>query len=178
MRKHLELLLIAILTIIAFGAFSQDEPKDPAYAEKMAWFDFLTGNWTGTAEMNQRDGSVTRVRQTEDVQLRLDGTLLQIEGIGSDEDGNVRFNAVANIFYDKSVDAYRMFAFRATGQFTEADIDILGENHFKWYFSPYPNSMIEYEVMVNEEGRWIEKGRFSRDGVQWHPFISMDLEKD
>lgn len=145
-------------------------------ANKMDYFSFLEGNWEGQAIIWEKGNSEKVIKQTEEVQFKLNNTLLVVEGVGKDANGDVAFNAYATIFYDKTEGKYRMFAFTKEGQFTEANIKVKGEGHFVWGFKPGPGNVVRYNVEVSN-GEWVETGEFSRDGETYHPFMKMVLHK-
>ena len=78
----LHLVLIAAAVSLAAPLSSQPAPPDQliaAQAEKMAVFDWMHGEWRGTAVRRGPEGEVTMI-QTERVGPMLDGSLLVVEG--------------------------------------------------------------------------------------------------
>ena len=177
MGRHLILLLIAMLMALAFTALAQEGAvESEPVSEKMKYFHFMEGQWEGLAQHSNRDGSKTLIHQHENIQIKLDGTLILAEGTGKDDEGTVVFNAVATIYYDQASDSFKMMAFRDNGQNTLADIEVKGDAHFIWSFSPGENTHIKYETRV-KDGVWSENGFFSRDGQNWMPTFAMEVKK-
>lgn len=143
---------------------------------KMDYFSFLEGDWEGQAIIWEKGNSEKIIKQTEEVRFKLDSTLLVVEGVGKDANGDIAFNAFATIFYDKTEEKYRMFAFTKEGQFTEANLKIKDDGKFIWGFRPGPGKVVRYNVEVSN-GEWVETGEFSPDGETFHPFMKMVLHK-
>jgi hypothetical protein len=73
----------------------------------IAKLDKLRGEWRGTATITGPGGTLKLV-QTERVGPMLDGTVMVVEGRGTDEAGKLVFNAFAVISYDAATDQYAM----------------------------------------------------------------------
>lgn len=68
--------------------------------EAMRKLSFLTGHWSGPVTIVRGPGEALHLTQTEDVEYKLDGLVLLIEGKSTSVDGKVRFSALATIAYD------------------------------------------------------------------------------
>jgi len=119
---------------------------------------FLVGQWSGEARVQSSPGEELLLRQSEDVQYKLDGLLLLVEGTGRNQsDGAVAFRALATIGFDDTTGVYRMRAYTG-GRVTDAELK-LAENGrgFDWGFSAGP-AKISYVMRLNEKGEWSEVG--------------------
>ena len=80
-------------------------PKAPnveAQRAAMKKLDFLLGKWSGECTCAARAGRTLELTQTEEVQYKLDGLVLLIEGTGRNKsDGKVVFRALATVAYDE-----------------------------------------------------------------------------
>lgn len=117
---------------------------------------FLLGKWTGEARVWRGAAEPLELVQTEQVQYKLDGLLMLIEGIGRNKtDGRPVLQALAVISYDDEVGVYRMRAFN-DGRFLEAERVLLdGKKGLAWSFvlgEIRTNSTLE----LNEKGEWTE----------------------
>ena len=114
---------------------------------------FLAGTWVGEATVTTGDGKTIVLTQTEQVEYRLDGLLLVIEGTGRDTSGKVAFNAFAVVSFDSNSGTYRIRAWNA-GSYVETEMKVLGQG-FEWSFERGPVSMTD-RMTVDSQGRWAE----------------------
>jgi hypothetical protein len=118
--------------------------------------------------------------QTEDVQFKLDGTVLQIEGIGRRPDNEIAFNALALINFDVVKGDYAMRSYLRDGRWTDAWFKVAGDNSFNWgYTLPRNSGQIRYTITLKDSGQtWHEIGEFSRDGTNWVKSFEMTLTRE
>jgi len=142
---------LAILTISA--AVAQGRP-DPAPAQKagMEKLRFLAGTWSGPTTVSQA-GKEIRIQQTEEIQYKLGGILMLIEGTGRDEAGKVVFNALAVVSFDPASGKYTIRAWN-DGHVVEAVLKV-GDKSFEWGFTSGPVTVLDV-MKVDEQGRWAE----------------------
>lgn len=118
---------------------------------------------------------------TETAELKLEGTLLMLEGLGtskvpnSDEERIVH-HALGIVSYDAAAERYLMRAYRAGGQFVDADLSV-GDKTLVWGFTEPNAGEIRYTFTLTEAGQWHEIGEISQDGQTWHPFFEMTLKR-
>lgn len=79
--------------------------------EAMHKLAFLAGRWSGPITVIRGPGEPLRLTQTENVQFKLDGLVLLIEGQSTGSDGKVLFSALATISYDDASHTYRFRAY-------------------------------------------------------------------
>ena len=157
-------------------------PGGEANREAMKKLDYLAGKWKGEATVSMDPKETKTVTQTEDVQFKLNGTVLLVEGVGrgklpgKDEEG-VLFNALGVMSYDAQTKKYKVKAYRSEGQSVDADLT-LAEKGFVWGFKePTRNLEVKYTMTLTAKGEWHEIGEFSQDGKTWTKFIEMTLTR-
>lgn len=171
--KNRKLLVIAML-LSATTFLSAQMPAD-TIIQKMKFFECMVGEWQGEAEISTREGK-DKITQHELVSFNLNGTILNVEGTGTNDKGEVVFNAFATIYYDQINNQFKMHAFKSDGQMTEALIEVLGPGEFIWSFSPSSAAHIKYTTQITDTS-WTENGHFSSDKENWFPFFNMALKK-
>src|SRR6266700_5765511 len=98
--------------LLASVCCAQQAPNLPAQLEAMKKLAFLVGKWSGDATTRRGPNQTVKVKQTEDVQFKLGGLVLLIEGTGRNPDtGDAMFRALATISYDEIAKAYRFRAY-------------------------------------------------------------------
>jgi hypothetical protein len=163
------------LTIFLLLFFLQKAQAQMTSMEAMGKLSFLVGEWEGNAKAMTGPGKVQLIDQHENVQLRLGGQILVIEGMGYQQ-GELVFNAMALVTFDTETQQYEMQSWLASGEKTNAYFKELSPENFEWGF-PLPNGQIRYFISLDEEGRWKENGEFSPDGKNWYPSFEMLLTK-
>lgn len=132
-----------------------------AAMEKLAW---LVGGWEGTGWTLLPSGERATFRQTETVEMRLDGRLMLIEGRGFDPapGGPMVFNALAALSYSDAAGRYefRSYAMGYAGTFEGEALD---DGVFRWTMRP-PGQIIRYTITRTPQGAWREVGERSVDG--------------
>ncbi len=169
------------VVLLATTAATAQQPG-AANREAMKKLDYLAGKWKGDAKVKMGPGPEQTIKQTEDVQVRLDGVVLLIEGVGrgklpgKDEEG-VLFNALAVMSYDAQAKKYKVKAYRQEGQSIDADM-ALTENGFVWGFKePQRGTEVRYTMTLTPKGEWNEIGEYTLDGKAWTKFIEMTLTR-
>lgn len=120
----------------------------------MKKLDFLVGKWSGDAHVNGARNAKITVRQTENVQFKLEGLVMLVEGTGRNpETGNVVFSALATIAYDPDTHAYRFRAYNG-GRYLDTELTV-ADHGFEWSYKG--DSIVIRNVMnLNEAGQWAE----------------------
>jgi hypothetical protein len=137
---------------------------------KLSRLKFMTGQWKGTAWTLGANQQRNTFEMTQNVQFKLDSTLLQIERTGVAE-GQIIYDELAIITYSIKDSSYIYNSYLATGnngRFT----GILRGNRFYWY--PYEN--IGYAITINEKGQWYEIGQMKQE-KHVIPFTGMTLNR-
>lgn len=116
---------------------------------------FLVGKWSGDA-VTHRGPQTVKVRQTEEVQFKLDGLVLLIEGTGRNPDsGDAAFHALATIAYDDAAKAYHFRAYN-DGRYLDVEMKV-PENGFEWGYKAGPVD-VHFVMHLNDKGEWVETG--------------------
>jgi hypothetical protein len=117
---------------------------------------FLTGSWAGEAHVQRGVNAPTTLAQTEDVQFKLDGLVLVIEGTGRTlTDHTTKLQAMGIISYDDATETYHIRAWN-DGRFLESDIQLLEDGKsLRWGFGVgqiRSNSLLR----IDKDGQWTE----------------------
>ncbi|MGH9338852.1 MAG: hypothetical protein ACRD1R_04505 [Acidobacteriota bacterium] len=97
------LLVTWVLLLAAAHSAVAQTPPDPAPAiEALARIAFLQGTWTGQGWTRRGSGPKEEFTLTETVDLKLDGAVMLIEGVGHSKDKEARkgHHALAIIAFD------------------------------------------------------------------------------
>lgn len=176
------LLITALFLGLAIGqAHAQDYGKaSDALKQEMQKLSYLAGKWKGEAVARQRDGSTTKVAQEENIEFRLDNTLLLIEGTGRNPQNlsEITFNALAVVTYDEAAKEFKFRSHLRDGKKTDAYFKVLGDNHFEWGFDLPNNAKMRYDIKLDPKAKtWLEIGEYSPNGTTWYPFVELKLNK-
>lgn len=134
-------------------------PRSPdldAQRAAMKRLDFLIGKWSGEARILRGSGEPLELIQTEEVQFKLDGLILVIEGVGKTKaDGKAALQAFGVVSYDDETGTYRMRAYN-DGRYLETDVK-LSENSkgMTWGFA-LGDIKTSSVLRINEKGEWTE----------------------
>lgn len=130
---------------------------DPArHKEAMQKLAFLVGTWKGDGTVIMGPGEPLRLEQTEEVQWKLDGLVLLVEGTGRNRaTGKVEFNALATIAYDERTGTYRFRAY-SSGNYLDTELRVT-PNGFEWDLPAGPGK-VRHVMKLTESGEWFEVG--------------------
>jgi hypothetical protein len=143
-------LLLCLSSLVCFA----QTPNPETQREAMKKLAFLAGKWSGDATVQRGPGEPVKIRQSEDIQYRLGGLVMIIEGTGRDiESGKVLFNAFAVVNYDESKKQYRIRAY-SDGRQVETELEV-SDRGFAWGFPSGP-AQIRNVMVVNEKNEWAE----------------------
>lgn len=177
MSKKFILILWLLLPIVATA-----QSAGTSSATEMKKLDFLAGDWKGEGWIEMGPNGRSTFKQTETVLSKLSGTVILIEGVGkgklasTGQEGIVH-NALAVISYDSRAKKFQFRAFRADGNFIDAEMTPEG-NGLVWGFrEPQRNVEIKYTIKLTDTGQWNEVGEFSMDGKTWRKFFEMTLQR-
>ncbi len=108
--------------------------------------------------------------QEENIQIKLGGTAILIEGRGTSE-GKVIHNALAIITDADGEGKYDFTSFLQNGRKGTFNVELIGEKLF-WY----PAEQVRYIIEIKEDGQWFESGEYNAGGT-WVKFFEMTLSK-
>ena len=139
---------------------------------------FLTGTWKGAGWI-QMGPQKSTFNQTENISAKMNGTIIQIDGQGKDQQKPdvIIHQAFAIISYDNENSKYLMKAFRGDGEQVDAEAKLIDDHSFQWSFSSAMTGQIKYTITVLNN-KWTEIGEMSRDGGKdWSKYFEMILDK-
>lgn len=168
MRSFILPVLFLCMTV---SSTAQKVDTDKASQEKIQQLGFLTGNWKGKGWMMMQDGKKYTFDQTEKVQLKLDETVLLIEGNGMSYGRNIH-NALAIVSWNKTSNQFDFRSWLATGMNGAFKAE-LKDKKLYWY----PMENMQYIIWINEKGQWYETGEIKRNN-EWVQFFEMTLDKE
>ena len=113
----------------------------------------LAGTCAGPVFISRGPGEPARYTQTELVQFKLDGLVLQVEGTTRDAAGKVAFQALATISYDSETAGYRLRAYN-DGRYLDTELKVVPKG-FEWGYTAGPLK-IRNVMRVSEKGEWVE----------------------
>lgn len=150
------LILVTTLLAVSAGILAQ-MPRNPgieAQKSAMKKLSFLAGKWSGKATVRLGPGEPIEITQTEDIEYRLDGTILVIEGAGRDPKTNqIVFNAFGVVSYDNAKSAYEFRAY-SDGRKVDSLFESDGAG-FAWGFDSGP-AKIRHVMKLTDKGEWSE----------------------
>lgn len=158
-------------------AFSLSLAAQPAVSNSveaqrsaMRKLSFLTGHWSGPVSVFRGPGEALHLTQTEDVEYKLDGLVLLIEGKSTSADGKALFRALATVAYDDGSRTYRFRAYH-DGHYLDTELSLLS-NGFSWSFKAGPANIVN-TMHLTGKGEWEEVTEATVGGNP--PFHSMDM---
>ncbi len=141
--------------------------------EAMRKLSFLAGRWSGPVTIVRGPGEALHLTQTEDVQYKLDGLVLLIEGKSAGAGGKVLFSALATIAYDDTTRGYRFRAYN-NGRYLDTELSVLPDG-FSWGFTAGP-AHISNTMHLTGKGEWSEVTEVTAGGNPPHRSVDMLLE--
>lgn len=124
-----------------------------AQREAMHKLSFLAGRWTGPVKIVRGAGEPLHLTQTEDVEYKLDGLVLLVEGKSTSTEGKVMFSALATIAYDDASHSYRFRAYN-DGHYVDTELSAPA-NGFSWSFMAGPAHIVN-TMHLTGKGEWDE----------------------
>lgn len=169
-----------ILSATLQQAFAQS--SEAIIKEKMKIFSAWTGEWNGKGSMRMGGGEPKTSEVKEQVESKLDGTIIVMEGIGKSRNEKTQKDTVVHhafgvLSFDPQSNQYKLKTFLKDGRSTDAWFNVTGTNSYQWGFET-PKGKIRYNISIDPVAKiWKESGEFSSDGNQWWPFFEMNLAK-
>lgn len=169
---------LALSALIISSAIAQTSGPPAAALHEMAKLKFLVGSWRGSGWMEYAPGRKQPFNSSEQVDLKLDGLLLLIEGIHqvslSAEKRELKVHhALAMITYDATRKDYVVRASKTTGE----SVDARGQfkdGAFIWGFQDPRLGHLRFTIRLTD-GKWQEVGERSADGKTWTKYLEMNL---
>lgn len=164
------------LSLFAQQQAPASRPNLDAQRAAMRKLDFLAGKWTGSAVVQTGPGKPLQLQQTEQIEFRLDGLLLAIEGTGRDpESGKVLFHAFAVISFDDASGEYSIRAY-SDGRKIDSRLETDGKG-FAWTIAVPNGVQVRHTMRLTESGGWSETSVVKLPAGQEFTQVRMDLRK-
>jgi hypothetical protein len=148
---------VGIVLVGAFGGAlaAQQRPADnvAGQREAMRKLAFLAGHWAGPVTVVRGPGEPLHLTQTENVEYKLDGLVLLIQGKSTGQDGKGQFEALATVAYDDASQTYRFRAYHA-GQYVDTPLSVLDAG-FSWSMESGPAHIVN-TMHLTSKGEWQE----------------------
>lgn len=155
-------------------------PRTPgigAQRAAMKKLGFLVGKWAGEARLLRGPGEPVVLVQTEEAQFKLDGLILEIEGIGRAKlDNKPVLQALGIISFDDETGTYRMRAFN-DGRFLETDVKLLADGKsLTWGFT-LGTIRTSSLLRINEQGEWTELAEITIDSQPARKLMELTVKR-
>jgi hypothetical protein len=163
--------------LISFGlSLAAQQPASnsaDAQREAMRKLSFLAGHWLGPVTVVRGPGEPLHLTQTENVEYKLDGLVLLIEGKSASADGKVQFSALATIAYDDASHSYRFRGYN-DGHYLDTELSAPA-NGFSWGFAAGPAHIVN-TMNLTGKGEWNEVTEVTVGGNPPHRSVEMLLQ--
>jgi hypothetical protein len=146
-------LVIVLLASFSLALSAQQPSSVGMQREAMQKLSFLAGHWSGPAAIVRGPGEPLHLTQTEDIQYKLDGLVMLIEGASRDAAGKTQFSALATIAFDEATHIYRFRAYH-DGRYLDTELTVAA-NSFSWGFDSGP-AHIANAMHLTSKGEWAE----------------------
>lgn len=174
--KYKGILLATLIASVSLLMANQGQQPDPTVnVEAMKKISSMIGKWKGKGTYTTGPGQTESVDVNEEVQAKVGGTVLQIDGLGKSGE-KVVHNAFGAVFYDPASKLYKIKAFIANGNNIETEFKVLGDGKYEWGFPAGPSGTVRFTITITAT-TWHEVGEFSPDGKNWYKTLDMTLER-
>lgn len=171
MKKSTSLVIVLGFIILSLNqGICQYVKQDSMMLSEMKKLERLAGNWEGSGWMMTADRQKHNFNQSEQIQFKLNGTILQVEGKGV-SNGEIIHQAFAIFNYDQEKGHYIFRSYLKDGKYGDYKAEFIEDRIF-WY----PTDFIRYIIEINEEGKWVEIGEINK-ADNWYKFFEMTLSK-
>ena len=177
------ILCVVCLLLAGFSTvFSQEKGNSGGQSNvdlqksEMQKLDVLAGKWSGAGWI-QQGAARAEFTGTENVQKKLDGLALLVEGRFTDQKDSTKVihETLAVLTYNPKTEIYDFRTYLASGMSGNFTFKTT-ETGYEWGMD-FPGSKIVYDITV-KDGTWHEVGKISRDdGKNWTQFFEMNLKK-
>jgi hypothetical protein len=165
----------ALMILLNFALTAQEPGTSPVekQREAMRKLAFFAGHWSGPITIVRGPGEQLRLTQTEDVQYKLDGLVLLVEGKSTGTDGKAQFNALATISFDDATNTYRFRAYN-DGHYLDTELAVTGSG-FSWDFAAGPAHIVN-TMELSSKSEWHETTDVTMGSGPAHRSVEMLLE--
>ena len=133
--------------------------------------------------MQMGQGEPKKSSVDERIEMKLDGTIMVVEGVGKAIDPSTKQEMVVHhafgvLSYDASGKNYKFKTYLKDGRGADAYFNIIGENKYEWGFDIPSGGKTRYTITLDPiKKTWNEIGEYSRDSASWMKFFEMNLVK-
>lgn len=170
--------LLAAALLISLGPWlAAQQPGSnsvDAQREAMHKLSFLAGHWSGPVTIFRGPGEPLHLTQTEDVEYKLDGLVLLVDGKSTSTDGKVQFSALATVAYDDASDTYRFRAYH-DGRYLDAELSVPVKG-FSWSFAAGPAHIVN-TMHLTAKDEWDETTETTVGSNPPHRSVEMLLQR-
>jgi hypothetical protein len=151
----LRVLAAGVVFALAGGLRAQapDANSTAVEREAMQRLAFLAGHWSGPVTIRRGPGEPIHLTQTEQIEYRLDGLVMLIEGKSTGQDGKAQFEALATIAYDDTSHSYRFRAYNE-GHYVDTELTVTADG-FSWDMDAGPAHIVN-TMHLTAKGEWQE----------------------
>jgi hypothetical protein len=167
-------LLFVAWVAFAVVSYGQGQPDVTAQRDAMKKLDFLVGKWSGEASVIRGPGEPMKLTQTEEVQFKLDGLVMLVEGTGRNSAGQVVYRALATIAYDDTAGVYRFRAYN-DGRYLDTELTVT-PGGFSWGYEAGPLK-VHNTMGLSEKGEWLESTETSYGATPPRRSLQMTLRR-
>jgi len=150
--------LATLLRSVVYGMAQQPlhQPDLVKQRDAMQKLSFLVGSWSGEAHVQRGPGNLATLFQTEDVEYKLGGLVLVIEGTGRKQtDPPPSLQDLGIITNDDATGAYHIRAWN-DGRFLESDVQLLEDGKsLRWGFG-VGDIRSSSLLQIDKGGQWTE----------------------
>jgi hypothetical protein len=166
----------ALIFSLCLAAAAQQPVSNSAdtQREAMRKLAFLAGRWSGPVTITRGPAESLQLTQTEDVQYKLGGLVLLIEGKSTSADGKAEFSALATISFDDATRTYRIRAYN-NGHYVDTELSVLADG-FRWSFPAGPVRIVN-TMHLTAGGEWQEVTEASMGNAPPRRSVEMVLQK-
>jgi hypothetical protein len=169
------LLAAAILASLSISLAAQQPAASSTdvQREAMQKLSFLVGHWSGPISVSRGPGEPVKLTQTEEIQYKLDGLVMLIEGTSRDAEGKTSFNALATVSFDDTTHNYRFRAYNG-GHYIDTELTVI-TNGFSWSYDAGPAHIVN-AMHLTAKGEWSETTDVTVGGNPPHHSVEMLLQ--
>lgn len=149
--------------------------------EKMKIFSAWVGRWHGEGTMQMGPGESRKSKVDENVEYRLGGNVLLLEGVGTaynstTKEETVVHHAFAVLSYDQNNNNYKFNTHLKDGRGGDGWFNVTAANNYQWGFDS-PRGKIRYTITLDPAKKaWHETGEILMNN-SWIKFFEMNLTK-
>jgi hypothetical protein len=170
-------LLVAVVVGLTIVAAAQQPSANSMSAQHAAMqkLAFLAGHWSGPVTIVRGPGEPLHLTQSENIQFKLGGLVLLIDGKSTGADGKAQFEALATVAFDNASQSYHIRAYH-DGNYLDAPLTVLADG-FSWGYTSGP-AKIENTMHLTAKGEWQETTKVTYGDNPPRPSVEMLLTQE